>query len=327
MNKAEAQAALYDTDVPVDGGAVQFRPYSTLELTGCDDPDAVGVSFSGEEKIHFFSEWSRSQLLSHVGTREKWFLPISAERQAGELQHRLPLIRKHVFRRMRSADGVTLPMIRGIVSQQFADIPDTHVLRELFAASPDAEIVSRISDQTDRALFVYITLDEHLQLPDSPSRLRPGVVVRNSEVGFSSLFVCPFVWIEGTRGIATLTRHDVFRKIHRGQAEDLKSSFAKAATEIRALWGDLQARLTRLANISYATEDEAVESLQNVMARAKARKSLTWRTEQIFRKKNGHAITGLRLFESVMEAISEEPDLNVHHDASAVAGAFLAYLT
>ena len=68
-----------------------------------------------QDRQHLFTDWSYSQLLSHLGTREKWFQSVTKEQQAAELDKRVHTLRDHRLRTMRSTEE-GFGLMRGLVS-------------------------------------------------------------------------------------------------------------------------------------------------------------------------------------------------------------------
>jgi hypothetical protein len=257
-----------------------------------------------------------------------WFKPVDTETECAELRRRVPSLGRHRFRLLSGEPGVP-GQVRGLVGVDYADIPDVHVLKTFDVAVPGTQLVEEFSVQTDRALYVYALINQELRLPGSDKLIYPGITIRNSEVGFSSLVVCPFAWVPGVnrRAMMTFPALNVFRRIHRGKVENLHEDFKAAAAKITDLWTDYQTKLDSLRLVKYADEAAAVSTLEVLLTRVGSRKAFIHEATKAYTAKQHSTHNGQLLLEACLEAMDTVTDHNQHHSASAIAGGLLAYLT
>lgn len=275
--------------------------------------------------VYLFTPWSRHQLLSHLGTREKWFRQVSLETQAKELNERRHTFHKRMFRAMRSHEGIRI--IRGMVSSRYADIPDPTILDALCQRLPGGKYVVPLSGKTDRALYVYALTEEKITIPNTSFEAHPGVVVKNSEVGYTSLWMIPMLYLPSLGGAAVLERHEVLRKTHRGSHRDLQGKFTAALTEASGLWGDVETKLRKLRLITYPTEERALEAMTSIITRCGGPKWFAHYCRLQYQRAKHATHTGMGIFEAVVETSASRTDKNVIYDTGAVAGGVLSLLT
>lgn len=306
----------------------QFLESNFTQFTG--DPTIareVGFSLSAgdaRDGVHMLTPWSRSQVLSTVGVREKWFGPVSPSMQADELNMRISIFREHRFRACRTVhDGLFL--LRGIVSRQYADIPDTDVMQALTSAMPDGKALSRVSVKTDRAFYAYALSDQTISIPGTDFKGVPGVVLRNSEVGFTSLWVIPCLALPSFKHPIIFANKTVLRRAHRGSVKELEADFEKAIAKASVVWAELGAAKMHLRQVTYQDEDAAVAWIHAVIARYKGAKNLASRAETDLRAAGLTKFTGNDVFASLLRAINSL-DVNIGHAESSIAGAVLWHL-
>lgn len=333
LAKAEKHAARYEEDVHISGDNVGFSPFD-YDVWFDDNlytpPEAAlnvvrdGVT-SGP---YLFSDWARSQLLGQVGVRAVWFKPVDTETECSELRRRVPSLERQKFRLLRGEPGVP-GQVRGLVGVDYADIPDVHILKTFDVAVPNTHLVEEFSVQTDRARYAYALINQELRLPGSDKLIYPGITIRNSEVGFSSLVVCPFAWVPSInrRAMMTFPALNVFRRVHRGKVENLHEDFKLAAAKITDLWSDYQTKLDSLRLLTYVDEDAAVATLDRLLTRAGSRKAFIHEATKAYKALKHTKHNGQLLLEACLAAMDTVIDHNQHHSASAIAGGLLAYLT
>ncbi len=294
---------------------------------------AVLVLPEAQPGPYTFTEWSRSQLLQHLGTREKWFASVSPAQEVAELTARLHTLSDSVIRRRtyktRSADGTesTNHEIRGFVSKSYADIPDAVIVRALEdVCGFDAWVVSRYTDKTDRALYAYVVSGVELGLPGTDERVFAGVQVQNSEVGYSSLRVTPVLYFGALSTPVVINEDLVFRKVHRGDHALLRTQFQAAIEKAKTICGDLVQKTRGLYQLTYPDADNAVHHLSLALTRAGAQKSFIRAVELVYRKDPRQAHDGKRIFDAVVAVVAEQQDNNKVADLATVAGAVLVGL-
>lgn len=304
--------------------------FTVLEVPGGEDEDLeqVGLVFTekGTPVRHLFTRWARSQLLSHLGTREKWFYHVSLGVQADELNSRRHVLDERMIRSMRAFDGGEVRLIRGLVSSVYGDIPDTDIMDTFCEMMPNGHALRFQTGKTDRAFYAYIITGEPIALPGTDFRAYPGISVKNSEVGYSSLWLTPFLFFSHLRSFAVLEEECVLRRTHRGKMEEMKAAFEEKLAPLADLWGGFEERIKGLRKVTFSTEDDAVEAMRRAIFACKGSKMFAYRAEQMYRGRKLHTHTGLSIFESVLAYVEEQGDKDKGYDNAAIAGAVLLRL-
>jgi hypothetical protein len=273
---------------------------------------------------YMFTRWSRSQLLSFFGVREKWFSFVDLERQASELNARLSALGGYRIRTMRPFDDAfPIHIVRGIVSAEYADIPNVSVMETLTALLPEdnTQVLRSYSGITDRAFYAYICNAEPIAIPNTTFRAYPGVLVRNSEVGHTSLSITPIL-VTGTGQPVVLKDRVLFRRVHRGRDLDLESMFSSAMNKCAAIWQDMGMKIPALASKMYPDADAAVTAMSRLLTRVGARKDFIARCETQYRRRNTPH-NALGVFEAISDVCSVTTDRDENYELSAIAGAVL----
>jgi hypothetical protein len=301
--------------------------YVALDLD--DHPSGL----SGEELSlqingvdHLFTEWARLQLLDHLGTREKWFKRVTLQDQARELTRRIHTLDRHRLRRMRTYEQINC--VRGLVSASYNDIPDIEVVNALCEAMPGGESLSKYSGKTDKAFYAYAMMRETPLGLGKDTTGYPGVIVKNSEVGATSLWVIPFFLIVHRGGFmapVAMKRNAMLRKVHRGQYNDLRPSLATALTELSAVWSPLQKRLDGLLAKIFANEQAALDRLEAVLSGMKCTKRFIAKCTTTYSGAKNPAHNGLALLMAVLNACATS-QLDSRYDDAEVAGYLLLHL-
>jgi len=294
-------------------------------------PDAegttVGVAVEGASIPFLFSNWSRSQVLSHVGAKEKWFRSVTHDRQVDELNLRRSEFHRQRLRLVKSAEGEPVGVVRGVVSDSFSDIPDTDVMSAIVRSSgAKGYALASHSAKTDRAFYAHIILDEEIGLPGNLIHGFPGVVVKNSEVGYTALCVIPVLFLPTIRRHIVFSRQATMRRIHRGSVSELSTQFNEALDKSAGVWASVEQRCTQLASIVYATEDQAVLTLRAAIIYVGGSKKQALLAENEYRGAKHTTHTALAAFDSVLSLVSSSNQDEQHLEA-ALAGAVLWALT
>lgn len=312
-----------------DRVSLHFYEKDISEFTG--DPSTVSelalhiIDGGPERPPHLLTQWCRSQLLSAVGTREKWFQGISRDIEARELNLRLGCLRDHRIRVMKTPiEG--LHIVRGIVSKYYADIPDTDVMKALIESMPNGVALERYSQKTDRAFYVYAMDSEEVSIPGTLFRGMPGVVIKNSEVGYSSLWLIPTIFLVGLGHPIVFEKKALLRRAHRGSVEELQKIFTEKLTEAKVVWADLPTKLAALASITFLTEDEAVRRMDALVESCGGTKALAQRAERAFRAEAHAKFTAEGLLRALLSAINPFNE-DVGYAEASIAGAALWQLT
>lgn len=329
----ELEASLYLPDmvygVTSREHKMNFRVHPLSTMLSEHDRDVVGVSITlnDETKPYLFNSWSRSQLLSLLGTREKWFSRVPLERQAEELDARLHVIDGYNFRTMRALDSeFPLRFIRGLVSSEYSDIPNTNIMEAVVQRAPaDAQVLRGPSGVSDKAFYAYIVSPSPITIPNTTFFAYPVVVVKNSEVGYSSLYVIPGIllrrYVRDEFVPVVLESRAVLKKIHRGTI-DLPAKFEKAFTDCSAVWSDMSLKAPSLVSRHYLSEDEAISEMRKMLLGAHASSDFIESCVRMY-KSSPRVHTALDIFESVSEMCAEEKDRDAQYDLGSIAGAVL----
>lgn len=307
---------------------VQFRVINIEEIVG--DPEAppqvgVVITADGETTSHILNTWSRSQLLSTVGTKEKWFSTVTKSQEAEELNLRRATMFQHRFRTM-DTEYPKLRILRGIVSASYGDIPDVDIMRVLVKTMPQGHALRHYSTKTDRALYIHAVNDSPIGVPGVPIVGYPGVVVKNSEVGYTSLWVIPALYMPGRLEPLVFEKHAVLRRIHRGTLSEMQEKFDEAMMKASVVWSDASRRAAALASRVFPNEDTAVLRLKEVILGAGGTKMLALTSERRYRAQQHTTHDARAILAAILEAV-EQTDADDGYTEAAVAGAVLWDLT
>jgi hypothetical protein len=299
------------------------------------EPDTVGLviqnpALNEAAPVQYLTnEWSRHQLLQAVGTKEKWFEHVSLELQASELNNRRHVLENMMFRTMSGGDEEAFPVrpIRGIVSDVYCDLPCTDIMQALVDEMPgDTVVLRRFSGQTDRSFYAYILLDQPIGLPGQHDGY-PGLIFRNSEVGYTSLWVIPFLLLPWMERVAVLEKKYLLRRIHRGKINDLREMFSQALSDASVLWADLQHKLPRLSQNAYASEDDALEAMSRLIFQsAGGTKLFAQRCREAYKASGYRAHSAYTIFETITNVAGSNLNPDKSYDHNAIAGSILLRL-
>jgi hypothetical protein len=330
----DADAALHLPDLIYDvsseSHSLRFEPILLSTLLGEEEQDVVGAAIERDrdtdtkrEDKYIFTRWSRSQLLSLLGTKEKWFSLVGLERQADELNARLHGLSNYNFRTQSAADDVfPAKLIRGLVSREYADIPNTEIMKAVVETIPDTSMALRYaSGITDRAFYAYIVSPTPITIPNTKFFAYPGAVVKNSEVGYTSLWVIPSLIVRAYGVPVVIESQAVLRRIHRGKV-DLPAKFKEAFEKCAASWTDMATKIPMLASKSYLNDDDAVASMERLLASCLSRKDFIDLCRDTYRSQN-RSHTALDIFETITEACASYTNRDESYEVGAIAGAVL----
>ena len=248
---------------------------------------------------------------------------MSFRQQAEELNERRHTFVGHMFRTMRVVDQDGVRLVRGLVSSKYGDIPDTEIMKSLTDLLPGGWAVRRASGKTDRAFYAYVLTRDPIEIPGSYFKIHPGVVVKNSEVGYTSLWVYPMAYIPHMDAVSVFEADVKLRRIHRGSNEALAEDLKTALKEVSTVWGGVEDRLSRLRTVVFADEEEAIERMKRVLIGAGSTKLFALRCEQAY-KAGKHALhNGLTVYEAVLERVYRETNRDDAYTKAALAGALL----
>jgi len=275
-----------------------------------------------------FTKWSRGQLLNHLGTREKWFNTVTRVQEVDELNKRSHALRNFRLRTMKSYDSDELRLIRGIVSRQYSDIPDTSIMTALTEVMPEGFVVRRFSGKTDRAFYAAAVTGEKVSIPNTSFEGHPGVVVRNSEVGYTALTLTPMIFMPayGLHGtFLVLKKKCTLKRIHRGALKDLSEKFQEALDKAKIVWGPLNDKLRKLGQIAYLTEDDAVEKMTAMLDSVRADGLFIDGSARTYRSKQHVVHHALHVFEAILGNVAGDDQDGAYTNAE-MAGAVLLNL-
>lgn len=318
-------ANLYLPDATPKIGEMSFKEVDVGSLLE-EEPEWAVVTKFQEDTPYVFTDWSRSQLLSLLGTREKWFTHVTKQQEAEELNQRAHVLSNYRIKLMKFPGGDGVRVVRGVVSNAYADISNVDIMKALTSVMPNGYCVANDSGQTDRAFYAYIITDSKVEIPGTGFSGYSGVVVKNSEVGYTSLWLVPIIWFPRFKGILSFKSEAALRRIHRGSI-DLNEKFVEALEAVKGLWGDLSARTLSLQKTKYQDEAEAIQAITSTMERVGADRAFAYRCEQIYKASHNTSHTGLTLLEAVLKALSESNNQDLTYDRSELAGALLFHIT
>jgi len=330
----DADAALHLPDliydVSSDDHSIRFEPIPLSTLLGEEEQDVVGATIERDrnaegrrEDKYIFTRWSRSQLLSLLGTKEKWFSFVGLDRQADELNARLHGMSGHNLRTQSAVeDSFPVKLIRGLVSREYADIPNTEIMKAVVDTVPETSMALRhASGITDRAFYAYIISPTPITIPNTKFFAYPGAVVKNSEVGYTSLWVIPSLVVRAYGVPIVIESQAVLRRIHRGKV-DLPTKFKEAFEKCAASWTDMASKIPVLASKSYLNEDDAVAAMERLLSSCLSRKDFIDLCRDTYRSQT-RLHTALDIFESITEACASYTNRDESYEVGAIAGAVL----
>ncbi len=301
----------FDTEPEVDYGGEH------LTLTFAEQP----------QNRHIFTDWSRSQLLAHLGAREKWFSSVSRKQQALELSRRSHTFEKHRFRTMSSGQpGVSI--VRGLVSKDYADIPDTMIMDALLKhMGSEGRYIRHCSGKTDKALYAYCVAGQTTVGLTGVLEGDPGFVLRNSEVGYTSFWLIPYLCVPYADGLhpVVLERKCLLRRVHRGSTAELQAQVTEALGKLSAVWEPLTESLRALRAIRFPTEDDAVAKMREELLALKASRASILAYEYAYRAANRTIHDGAAIFQAVLTA-NRASTKDEKYDEAQLAGALLLRL-
>lgn len=306
-----------------------FIEIDLTQFVGGAGPDilaAISMRNDGRALPYAFTKWSRSQLLSHLGAREKWFESVARAQEVAELNIRMHALRNFMFRTMQSFDSDELRIIRGIVSSKYADLPDTTIMKSITELMPSGYAVAAYSGKTDRAFYAYAITDDRIGIPGTSFYGFPGVVLKNSEVGFTSLWIIPMIYLANHGVPIVMKKQAVLRRVHRGDIANLTKKFEEALQKTKAMWGPLEEKLSRLRTISYSSEDEAIAAMNEMLVAAGSERLFIYRCEQKYRAAAHTVHDAFGLFEAVLSNVKAENDQDAAYISAELAGAVLMQL-
>lgn len=306
-----------------------FVELDLAPFVGDQHPDVLAaLSMRGPSDVmpYAFTKWSRSQLLSHLGAREKWFETVTRTQEVAELNVRLHALRNFMFRTMKSFDSPDLFLVRGIVSSKYADLPDTSIMKSIVELMPSGYAISAYSGKTDRAFYAYAITGDKIGIPGTSFHGFPGVVLKNSEVGYTSLWIIPMLYLADYGVPVVLKKQAVLRRIHRGDIVNLTAKFDEALQKTKVLWGPIEEKLSKLRTISYSSEDAAVNAMRELLDSVGSEKLFMHRCEAKYRSAAHPVHDAFKVFEAILANVKAEEDQDAAYVSSELAGGVLMQL-
>lgn len=310
---------------------VKFESLLLSSLIDEQESDVAGMRISVDRQDptkfrhdpYMFTRWSRSQLLSLLGTRERWFSLVGLDRQVDELNARLHAFESYRIRTMRAVDDdFPLRIVRGLVSSEYAEIKNVDIMEAVVAKAPEeSQALRRHSGITDRAFYAYIMSPTPITIPKTSFFAYPAAIVKNSEVGYTSLWVVPALVMKHFGTPVVFESKHVLKRVHRGKP-DLPALFEKAFTDVAATWADMSTQIPHLVNRTYADEAEALEAMRRILDGTNASKDLSTKSADAYRSKV-RLHTALDIFEAIVEACATYTDRDELYDVGAIAGTVL----
>lgn len=308
----------------------------TFEVLPCPDTDdgsrCTGLIIN-DDKLgalpYYLSDWARSQLYSHLGARKKWFNSVSYETQAHELNERRHTLHGRMFRTMRPVETnevAPFRIVRGLVSSTYGDIPDGIIMDTFLALLPGAQVLRYHSGRTDRAFYAHLITGEAAALPGATLQVYPGLSVKNSEVGYSSLWLTPTFYVPRYGTPVIFEKECLLRRTHRGEMADMVQAFQTALSELAAFWHGLPERLAALADRIFSDEDTAVARMRQLVDRVGGSKLFAYRAEQHYRAMKHQVHSGDTIYESILAHAGRAEDKDEGYNRAAIAGAVLLHL-
>jgi hypothetical protein len=293
----------------------------------CDGAHPVVLSFDLPDlpgRNSFLSDWARTQLLDHLGVKERWFAGVSAGVESEEMNLRLRRLGGFRFRRLGDGTPDGDEIVRGIVSPHYVELKDLDVVRAIHEIMPDTLCVPSLSLISMRAFYASLLLSEEITIPGTSLRGYPGLVIRNSEVGYTSLWAVPMLWIKGSH-LPIVMKLPLVRKAHRGTI-DLQAVLEEALREAQLWAAPLADKLSGLQRIHFPDMDTAVVAMRNMIATHKGPLRMAQRAETALRNTPVTSPTGEHVLLAVMTAVESEPDVDASYDHAQVAGGVLMAL-
>lgn len=323
-HKVSTFAALCDPDYRCDKDGENYSSELFFMAKDYDaDPEAqitgTELTLSLEGQTYLPTDWCFSQLLTHLGVRKKWYEVVALSQFVDELNARRHTFDKHRFRRMRTpTQGIHL--LRGLVSNQYAEISDTLIMEAVTEALPNGFVLNKLSGKSDRAFYGYIAGDKPIGTKDWSAL--PGAVFRNSEVGFTSLWITPYLLFGEHKHLIVLRDKVLFRRAHRGNVDELRSEFKEAQAKLAEIWGPLQERLDALQRHDFGTEDAALARMTAILKSLRITNSTINACTAEYTAVKPARHSAAAVFGAVLRATAET-QLDLAYEKGELAGLFL----
>lgn len=330
LQRVTKRTKLYFTDYVSSGSGVTVRPVdltavlSDIPPEDQDDPDVVGFEFDAlhpdPSRVYLTNDWSRSQFLTFLGVREKWFSTVDLHTQAEEINKRMAMLVEHRFLTMRPIDSsiTRAGILRGFVSLHFQQILDQTVVERVAEIMPGSTVTRALSGMSDSMLYAtVVNTDVQLSfnIGGAPTSVQPCFIVSNSEIGAASLKIRPgLVW----GGSVLWSSRGLFKKIHRGREAKILESLEDALRRAQKSWGGWADQASQLSKLRWNNEAEVFEAMTPVFERYGTKKLNREFTSAYMKHSGPH--DGLRVATAVADIVQVQGDLDATAARSRVAG-------
>lgn len=323
--------------------SVPYKFVGRLAKVGDDEAERVTlcVGDGSDESSYVFGRWARSQLLTRMGAKEKWFSYVTVAEAAEELSKRKKALsgQRAKARMLPAAD---VGIVRGLVGPTYMDLPDTAVMDAVTEATRGGYMLLRgHSAKSETSMYCYLINPIPITVDGTDATVLGGALIRNSEVGYTSLWCLPFhVWIydlpeyggratnRSLRVVVDEHSHLRSRRTHRGSLDgsELRDWLTNGLEQTPLIKGSnahqrLSTVLGSLSRRKYSSEDEACHvALSSMRNSTEATKK---RFLSMYRAAKHRKHTGLSLYETVLAVYSEEVGADASYKAAAMAGLLL----
>jgi hypothetical protein len=303
-----------------------FASEEELDVGYYDGVIGLRIKDREDTPLHLFTKWSWSQLRSHLGVRQKWFDVVSLEQAATELNKRRHTLRGFVFRTMKTVEE-DLRVVRGMVSPSYTDIPDTDIMSVLTGLFPNGQVVHFFSGKTDRAFYAHVILGNNpCHIPGTRTSLFPGVTIKNSEVGYSSLYVVPMLYMAERKAIVSFDQVKHLRRTHRGQVSAMRATFDQAINEVKDYWSDLNNILVKLEKVTYSDEEAAAETAYKLVRGVGGTKAFAHACRLTYKRLSFTTHTAASVFEAIAAEVAVTQNKDDAYTRASIAGAVMLKL-
>jgi hypothetical protein len=181
--------------------AASFRAREALQNPDLDVPLAsLAMTTRGTVVVPRLGElsltpWARSQLGIRLGVRfERWFSNCLPEELATEMTRRFARATDEVrLRTSRPEDGRVDGLLEGFVSKSYVAIADSRVAELLSGAlseiEPPPRVVRHVATDRTTSFVIGVGRPLHLGGPGNVGECSGAILVRNSGVGYASLWI------------------------------------------------------------------------------------------------------------------------------------------
>lgn len=266
-----------------------------------------------------------AQLLSTLGVRSKWFRQAPAQQMVDEISQRNHLLQSQMFKIVALGDGL---IARGLVSKSYTSVDDTDVVDAIRAKYPTGVKVNAAgSFKTHESMNLVMYSRNNLVIPGSRAKVRAATVVRNSEVGTTSLWIIPALCINDSAPVI-LKSKAILRRSHRGSSRQMRAALGDALDKAAVFHEGLASKMHLLTH-TLGDISTVLDFLDGLHVRFKATKAVTLKFKQGFEKL--HKSSGKKVYtlfdvlDSVVVTLSTLPKGEGMSGAADLAGGLFAH--